>query len=184
MPDQDRLPPIPEAQQSAEQRAVSAELTAGPRGRLVGPFVPLMRSPELMRRVQKVGEFLRFESSLPENVKELAILVVARLWGQGFEWSFHLPLALKAGVAREACEAIAEGRPPSGLSSIERAAWDFLTELNAGKAVADETWRRAELAFGEQGVIELIGVNGYYALLAMVMNAARTPSPEAEIPLK
>ena len=184
MPDHDRLPPIPEAQLTAEQRAAAAELTAGPRGKLVGPFVPLLRSPALMARVQKVGEFLRFESSLPENVKELAILVVARLWGQGFEWSFHLPLALKAGVSRAAAEAIAEGRPPEGLSPIEQAAYDLLSELNADKAVGDETWRRAALAFGEQGVVELIGVGGYYALLAMVMNAARTPSPDAEIPLK
>ena len=81
-------------------------------------------------------------------------------------------------------EAIAERRPPERLTSVERAAYDFLTELNAEKGVGDETWRRAELAFGEQGVIELIGVNGYYALLAMVMNAARTPAPEAEIPLR
>jgi 4-carboxymuconolactone decarboxylase len=184
MPEQDRLPPIPEAKQTAEQRAVSAELVSGPRGALVGPFVPLMRSPELMRRAQKLGEFLRFESSLPENIKELAILVVARLWSQRFEWSYHLPLALKAGLSREAAEAIAEGRPPEGLTPVERAAYVFLTELNAEKAVGDETWRRAELAFGEQGVIELIGVNGYYALLAMVMNAARTPAPDAEIPLR
>jgi 4-carboxymuconolactone decarboxylase len=184
MPDQDRLPPIPEAEQTPEQRAVSAELVSGPRGALVGPFVPLMRSPQLMRRVQKLGEFLRFESSLPENVKELAILVVARLWGQRFEWRYHLPLALKAGVSREAAEAIAEGRPPEGLTPVERTAYNLLTELNADKSVADETWRRAALAFGENGVIELIGVNGYYALLAMVMNAAHTPAEDAEIPLK
>jgi 4-carboxymuconolactone decarboxylase len=183
MPDLDRLPPIPDAEQTPEQKAVSDELVSGPRGRLVGPFAPLLRSPELMRRVQKVGEFLRFESSLPENVKELAILVVARLWGQRFEWSFHLPLALRAGVSREACEAIAQGRAPPSLTAAEQAAYDVLTELNADKAVGDETWRRAALAFGEQGVIELIGVNGYYALLAMVMNATRTPAPDAEIPL-
>jgi 4-carboxymuconolactone decarboxylase len=184
MADHDRMPPIPEAQQTPDQLAVTAELVSGPRGRLVGPFVPLMRSPELMRRVQKLGEFLRFESRLPEDVKELAILVVARLWSQGFEWSFHLPLALKAGVSREAAEAIAAGGRPQDLTPVQRAAYAFLTELNAEKAVGDETWRRAELALGEGGVIELIGVNGYYALLAMVMNAARTPAPDAEIPLK
>jgi 4-carboxymuconolactone decarboxylase len=184
MSDKDRLPPIPEAEQTPEQRAACAELVAGPRGRLVGPFNPLLRSPELMARVQKLGEFLRFGSSLPDNVKELAILVVARLWTQRFEWFFHLPLALKAGLSRQAAEAIAQGRRPEGLTQVERAAYDFLTELNAEKAVGDETWRRAELAFGEQGVIELIGLNGYYALLAMVMNAARTPAEDAEIPLR
>jgi 4-carboxymuconolactone decarboxylase len=183
MPDQDRLPPIPQGQMTAAQKAVADELISGPRGKLVGPFVPLMRSPGLLGRVQKVGEYLRFESGLPDAIKELAILVVARLWDQRFEWSFHLPLALKAGVSRAAAEAIAEGRKPESLTSIERAAYDLLSELNSTKGVSDTVWRRAELAFGEQGVIDLIGLNGYYALLAMVMNAARTPAEDAEIPL-
>ena len=183
MPNQDRMPPIPAAQMTPAQRTATEELVSGPRGKLVGPFVPLMRSPGLLGRVQKVGEYLRFESHLPDAIKELAILVVARLWDQGFEWSFHLPLALKAGVSRQVAEAIAEGRKPEGLTSIERAAFDLLSELNTTKAVSDPVWRRAELAFGEEGVIDLIGLNGYYATLAMVMNAARTPAEDAEIPL-
>ena len=106
----DRMPPIPEDKQTPQQRAAAKELASGPRGKLAGPFVPLMRSPGLLARVQKVGEYLRFESALPDRIKELAILVVARHWDQGYEWSFHLPLALKAGVTRETAEAIAAGR--------------------------------------------------------------------------
>ncbi len=180
----DRMPPLAEADQTPEQRAVSQELVSGPRGKLAGPFTPLLRSPELMRRVQKLGEYLRFESALPDRIKELAILVVARHWGQGYEWSFHLPLALKAGVTRETATAIAEGRRPDALTAEEAAAWDLLTELQAAKAVGDEAYARALAAFGEAGVVDLVGFGGYYALLAMVMNVARTPAEEAEIPLK
>ena len=179
----DRLPPIPADRQTAEQTAVSAELISGPRGALAGPFVPLLRSPGLLARVQKVGEFLRFESRLPEDVKELAILVVARHWSQGYEWMFHLPLALKAGVSRETAAAIAEARRPSDLTPVQAAAYDFLTELQAGKGVEDPAYARALEALGEDGVVELTGFAGYYTLLAMVMNVARTPSDAAEIPL-
>ena len=137
-----------------------------------------------MGRGQKGGEYLRFESELPGRIKELAILIVARHWSQGYEWSFHLPLALKAGIGRATAEAIAEGRRPARLTSVERAAYDLLDQLHTHKAVDDEIYRRAELAFGEQGVVDLVGFAGYYALLAMTMNVARTPADEAEIPLR
>ncbi|MEI9965573.1 MAG: carboxymuconolactone decarboxylase family protein [Caulobacteraceae bacterium] len=94
----DRLPPIPEDRMTADQKAVVAEILAGPRGSVPAPFAALLRSPELTGVVQRLGEYLRFRSPLPDNVKELAILVVARLWGQRYEWAYHLPLALKAGV--------------------------------------------------------------------------------------
>ena len=179
----DRLPPIPEASLTPAQRAAADELTKGPRGKLAGPFVPLLRSPALMARVQRVGEYLRFESALPDRIKELAILVVARHWDQGYEWSFHLPLALTAGVTRETAEAIAGGRRPSGLTAEEAAAHDLLQELLTTKTVGDEAYAAALDAFGEAGVVDLVAFGGYYGLLAMVMNAAGTPAPEAEIPL-
>jgi 4-carboxymuconolactone decarboxylase len=180
----DRLPPIPEEALTERQRAAAEELAAGPRGKLAGPFVPLLRSPELMARVQKLGEFLRFESALPARIKELAILVTAREWGQRYEWSFHLPLALKVGVGRDAAEAIAEGRRPDALPPDEAAAYDLLTELFATRNVADEAYAAALAAFGEEGVVELVAFGGYYGLLAMVMNTARTPADDAEVPLR
>lgn len=179
----DRMPPIPAERLTPGQRAVSDELVSGPRGALAGPFVPLLRSPGLMARVQKVGEYLRFESALPDRIKELAILVTARCWSQGYEWMFHLPLALKAGVTRETARAIAEGRRPDALSGEETAAYDFLMELESNRQVGDAAYARALEAFGEEGVVDLTGFAGYYTLLAMVMNVARTPAGEAEIPL-
>ncbi len=180
----DRLPPIPEAEQTEAQRAVSTELVSGPRGKLAGPFVPLLRSPELMRRVQKVGEYLRFESALEDRIKELAILIVARHWSQPYEWSFHLPLALKAGVTRQTATAIAEGLRPDALTPDEAAAYEFLTELLETRQVGEEAYTRALVAFGEAGVVDLVGFGGYYALLAMAMNTACTPAEEAAIPLR
>ena len=179
----ERLPPIAEADLTAAQRAAAEALTAGPRGKLAGPFVPLLRSPELMARVQKVGEYLRFESALPDRIKELAILIVARHWSQGYEWGFHLPLALQAGVSRASAEAIAAGQTPAELTPEEAAAHGLLEELLRTQAVGDRAYAAAVAAFGEAGVVELIGFGGYYGLLAMVMNAARTPAPDAEIPL-
>ena len=179
----DRLPPIRDEALTPAQRAAAQELSSGPRGKLGGPFVPLLRSPELMARVQKVGEFLRFESALPDRIKELAILVVARHWDQPYEWSFHLPLALKAGVTRAAAEAIAEGRPPERLTADEAAAYGLLRELLETRQVGDDAYAAALTAFGEAGVVELIAFGGYYGFLAMVMNAARTPAEDAEIPL-
>ena len=180
----DRLPPIDDASLTPAQRAASDELTAGPRGKLAGPFVPLLRSPELMARVQKLGEYLRFESALPGRVKELAILVTARHWGQAYEWSFHLPLALKAGVTRETAEAIAEGRRPAEFTVDEAAAYGLLSQMLETRRAGDDAYAEALAAFGEAGVVELIAFAGYYGLLAMVMNAAGTPAPDAEIPLK
>ena len=180
----DRMPPIPDEALTPAQRAAAEELASGPRGKLAGPFIPLLRSPALMARVQKLGEYLRFESALPDRIKELAILVTARHWDQPYEWSFHLPLAQKAGVSREAAEAIAEGRRPAGLTAADAAAHDLLAELLATGQVGDDAYAAALAAFGEAGVVELIAFGGYYGLLAMVMNAAGTPARDAEIQLK
>ena len=177
------MPPIPAETMTPAQAALVAEITAGPRGMVPSPYIPLMRSPELAARVQKVAEYLRFGSALSEDVKELAILVVARQWGQAYEWAFHLPLALKAGVGRDVAEAIAKGERSDTMSAEQEAAHDFLVELARDKGVSDGRWRHTERVFGEQGLVDLIGFAGAYSMLAMVMNVARTPAPEAEIPL-
>ena len=178
------MPPIPDQALTPQQRAAQAELVSGPRGALAGPFVPLLRSPGLMERAQKLGAYLRFESALPDRIKELAILAVAAHWGQGYEWAFHLPLALKAGVARETAQALAEGRAPEQLTAEDAAALDLVGELQADRTVSEPTYRQAVALFGEAGAVDLAGFAGYYGLLAMVMNMARTPAEEAEIPLR
>ncbi len=179
---QDRLPPIPAERMTEAQRRAAAELSSGPRGGLSGPFVPLLRSPELMSRLQKVGAYLRFESALPARLRELAILVTARFWTQQYEWHFHEPLALRAGVAPATVRALAEGRRPDGMAEEEEAVFDLCDGLHRSHAVGDRVWARAVACVGEPGVVDLVGLAGYYATLAMVMNAARTPLPAGAAP--
>ncbi len=173
----DRLPPLPVKQMTAEQRAAAAEISSGPRGAVIGPFAPLLRSPELMTRLQKVGEYLRFESRLDRRLFEMTILYVARWWDQQFEWTFHHPLALEAGLDPAVADAIAEDRRPEGMDAAAEAVWDLLDELHRTRRVSDDTYARALAELGEVGVVEVVATAGYYTTLATVMNTARTPAP-------
>ena len=179
----DRLPPIAAAQLTPAQReAVDAFKTA--RGvEISGPFHPLLRSPELMTRARAMGDYLRYKSALPSRVSEFLILLTAREWTQQYEWNAHYPIAVKAGVKREVLDAIAEGRRPSGMTSEETVLYDFSRELHRNKAISDATYERALNAFGEQGVVDAIGISGYYTLLAMTLNTARTPAGESGSPI-
>jgi len=177
---QDRMPPIPADKLTDTQKKVSAEIIAGPRGALVGPFIPLLRSPEFMSRLQKVGEYLRYNTKLGANISEFVILIAARQWTQQFEWDSHEGLALKAGVKPEIIAAVAEGRRPVGMTADEETAHDFCIELHHNRCVSDPVYARVVNRFGEQGVIDLIGLCGYYTLLGMVMNVARTPLPDGK----
>ena len=177
---EDRMPPIPAERMSDAQHAAAQELIAGPRKGIKGPFIALLRSPALMARLQKVGEFLRFQSSLPVRVSEFATLVVARQWTQQFEWFTHVPLALAAGTARATIDALSEGRRPATMSAQEALVYDFVTELAADKSVSDSLYREALASLAEQGVLELIGLVGYFSLISMVLNVARTPADGAE----
>jgi 4-carboxymuconolactone decarboxylase len=171
----DRMPPIPREQMDDAQRAAADELIAGPRKGVKGPFIPLLRSPQLMARLQKVGEYLRFDSVLSRRVNELVTLVVSRAWTQQFEWATHVPLALAAGAAPEAIEALRDGRRPTSLGAEEAVAHDFAVELLQHRGVSDATYRAAVDTFGERGVLELVGLVGYFATVSMVLNVAHTP---------
>jgi 4-carboxymuconolactone decarboxylase len=172
---QDRMPPIPREKMTDAQKKAADELAAGPRGTLAGPFIPLLRSPELMSRLQKTGEYLRFHNSVGQRLTEFVILLTARQWTQQYEYDVHTPLALKAGVKLEIVTAISEGRRPTGMAADEEAAYDFCTELRQNHSVSDATYARAISSFGEQGVVDMTGLVGYYTTLAMIMNVARTP---------
>lgn len=172
---QDRMPPLAAEKMNEAQRRAAAEMTAGPRKGVKGPFVPLIRSPELMDRLQKVGEYLRFQSSLESRISELIMLIVSREWTQQFEWFVHVPLGRKAGLKNELIEALAEGRRPSGMPADEEIVYDFCDELARTKGLSDTTYRRAVEAFGENGVVDIIGVAGYFTTVSMVMNVAHTP---------
>lgn len=176
-----RMPPIPTEKMSETQKKAVADIISGPRGHLVGPFIPLLRSPEFMNRLQKAGEYLRFNSALEPRLSELAILMTARHWSQDFEWHHHRVLAEKAGLNAAVCDALAEGRRPGSMANDERGVYDFLDELIRTRTVSDVTWQRAIGLFGERGVIDLIGLHGYYSLLAMILNATHAPLPEGAV---
>ena len=177
-----RLPPIAEADMSEAQRRVYHTIAAGPRGAVSGPFMALLRSPELADRLQSVGAYVRFESSLPARLNELAILVTARHWGAQFEWYAHRQFAHKAGLAPAIADAIAEGRRPAAMQADEAAVYDFCSQLHEAKNVSDAAWRAALELFGERGVIDLIGACGYYTIVSMVLNATRHPMPDGVAP--
>ena len=135
-----------------------------------GPFVQLLASPELMTRVGALGEYLRYRSALPPRLSEFAILVTAAHWRQPFEWEIHAPIALKAGIPQHTIDALWSGAVPSSLESDERVLYDLCTELHRDRGVSAATHERAIATLGERATMDAIGICGYYALLAMVLN--------------
>lgn len=174
---QDRMPPLSESELTPAQEAVIEELLTvrgiSPRG----PWIPLLRSPEVLTRARSMGDYLRYESALPPRLSELVILLVAREWTQHYEWFAHRDIAIEAGLSRDTVGAIAAGRYPDEIQEDEAAIYDFCVELMREKDVSDTNYSRVVELFGEQGVIDTVGIVGYYTLLAMVMNTARTPLP-------
>jgi 4-carboxymuconolactone decarboxylase len=173
-----RLPPLEPAAMNEAQCAAAAALAAGPRGGVKGPFIALLRSPELMQRLGEVGEYLRFRSALEKRIGELLMLIVSREWTQQFEWAVHVPLALDAGVKRETIDSLAAGRRPAAMAPDEAIAYDFSLELLRRKGVSDSTYAAALAQFGERGLVDLLGVLGYFSAVSMVLNVAHTPPPE------
>ena len=174
----DRMPAIAQEQMTDAQKTAAAELAAGPRGSMKGPFWPMVRSPEFMQVAQKVGAYIRWKCPLDKRINEMAALIGARAWTQQYEWWAHYPQAIAAGLKKESADAIAEGRRPTGMAADEEILYDFVTELLANKSVCDATYARATGQFGEAGVIDLMGILGYYTMLAMIMNVSRTAIPK------
>lgn len=179
---QDRMPPMEEGDMNEAQRASVASLVEargyGPRG----PWVPLLRSPEVMTRSRAMGDYLRYNTSLEPRLSEFLILLTAREWTQQYEWYAHRDIALEAGISQEIVGAIAEGRRPDGMADDHAVLYAIFTELNRTRQVSDGTYARAIEMFGERGVIDTVGVIGYYTLLAMAMNTARTAVPDDSVP--
>ncbi len=179
---QDRMPPIPASQLTEAQKKAMAEFEAARKAPISGPFVPLLRSPEVMSRARAMGDYLRFNSSLPPRLSEFAILITARRWSQNYEWDAHNRLALQAGLSPDIVKALIADKRPEKMAADEEALYNFCDELHKTQQVSDATYARAVAAFGENGVIDIVGIQGYYTLLAMVLNTARTPVPPGSTP--
>lgn len=175
-----RLPMIPEDKLTEPQRRAVQAVTQGKRAGVRGPFPALLRSPELCAHAAVLGEFCRFGSSLPPRLSEMAILITAYNWRAQYEWYAHAPLAEKGGLAADVVEAIRVGKRPTGMKADETVLYDLCTELHDTKRVSDATYSKGVETFGENGVVEILGISGYYTLVSMVLNTARVALPEGE----
>ena len=179
----DRMPPIPRDQWTEAQAKAAAEFARMRGQEVFGPFALMLRSPEVMLRAAAMGDYMRYRTTLPRTLNEFIILLTARHWSQQYEWYIHRPAALAAGLSRQLVDAVANGRRPEMMSADETTVYDFTTELLTRQRVGDQTYARARDRFGEAGIVDMIGVAGYYGFLSMMMNVARTAVPEdSEVP--
>jgi 4-carboxymuconolactone decarboxylase len=176
----ERMPEIPSADMTDAQKKAAAEIAQGPRGSVRGPFVAMMRSPGFMGPCQKLGAYVRFECPIDMRLREMAALMGARHMTQQYEWFVHVPHALKSGVSQAIIDAIRDGYRPAHMARDEQIVYDFFNELLNHNGVSDPTYARAVDEFGEAGVVDLVGVVGYYAMIGMIMNVARTAIPDGK----
>ena len=177
------MPPIPREEWTDAQVKAAAEFARMRGQEVFGPFALMLRSPEVMLRAAAMGDYMRYKTSLPPALKEMIILLTARHWSQQFEWYIHQPMALKAGLSDTVVSGVRKGRRPDGMSADEAIVYDVTTELLRLQNVSDETYARARERFGEPGIIDMVGIVGYYAFLSMMMNTARTAVPaDADVP--
>ncbi|WP_201159974.1 carboxymuconolactone decarboxylase family protein [Rhodoplanes elegans] len=178
-----RLPDLDEATLAPAQAELLAAMRAGPRGAglsLRGPFGVFMHAPAFGALAQALGAHCRFGTSIPPRLSEFAILVTARFWRAHYEWHVHAPIAAKAGVKPATIADLKAGRTPARARADEKAVHAFVTELYAKKRVSDRTYARVHKLFGDAGMVELAGILGYYALVAMTLDVFRVPVPEGE----
>ena len=181
----ERMPEMTLEKMTPAQRTIAEAIMNGPRGRMSGPFNTWLRSPVLADRLQKVGEYVRFNTSLDKRINEMAILMTAQAWGAQYEWYAHAPLAIKAGLDPAVVKAIGAGQKPASMKDDEAIVWEFTTQLRRDHSVDDAIYSKALEKFGEQGIVDLIAVNGYYDVVSMTLNVAHVKAPaEAEMPFK
>lgn len=154
-----------------EQQPAFEEIADSRGGRVAGPFQVLLHSPELARRIAHTGSYVRFDSTLPADVRELAIIASARANDCQYEWAAHEPLARSTGVRPEAIAAIRDGTAPAGLTSQEALVVGFTHQLLKANRVSEATFAAALETFGTQGLVELTATIGYYSMLACALIA-------------
>jgi 4-carboxymuconolactone decarboxylase len=173
-----RPPTLDETDLTPEQQAVFDAIRSGPRGIVEGPLRVWLQSPTLADRAQALGAFCRYGTRLPSRLSELAILVTGAYWQAGFEWHVHAPIAEKAGLSPAVIEAIRTGAEPRFEDDDEALVYAFARQLHVTKEVDDDTYARAAQRFGTAGVVELVGILGYYTLISMTIKAFHVPVPE------
>jgi 4-carboxymuconolactone decarboxylase len=175
-----RLPAIPDNQLTSEQRALIDAIRSGPRGQATemrGPFAVFLHAPAYGELAQRLGGFCRLKTQVPPRLSELAILVTAKLWRAQYEWHAHVPHAERAGVKPQTIKALHAGRAPKSAPEDERIVYDFVKQLHDRKRVSDKTYARLHAILGDEGMVELVGILGYYAMIAMLLDAFRMPVP-------
>jgi 4-carboxymuconolactone decarboxylase len=177
-----RFPEISHNEYTDEQNEL-AQKVASSRGAMRGPFVPALHSAGILRAIEATGAYVRFENALPEDLKELATLVVGRFWGAQYEWWAHARLALQSGVDPAIVEAIRKGEAPKKLTAAQAAIYNFCVELNGTHSVTDDTFAAVATRFGTRGVMDLIGICGHYSMISMILNVAQTSTPDGSVPL-
>jgi 4-carboxymuconolactone decarboxylase len=180
-----RLPALSEDNLDPRQQALLDSIRSGPRGKasLGGPFGVYMHAPEFGELAQQLGAFCRYKTSLPPRLSEFAILVTARYWRAQYEWHAHATIAEKAGVLPGTISDLKAGRVPTRAPKDEQAIHAFIVELNKTKRVSDRTYARIHKLLGDVGMVEFIGILGYYTLVAMILDVFRVPlPPDAKLP--
>lgn len=170
-----RLPDLNPETLTPEQRRVHDAIVAGPRGAVQGPLRVWLTSPALADRAQALGQFARFDSSLSKDLSELAILVTARIWSSGFEWAHHAPIALSAGIPQDAIDAIGLAHRPQFDCAKRQAVFDCAVELHRDRRISDARFAAGMAALGDVGMVDLVGICGYYTLISMTINAFEVP---------
>jgi 4-carboxymuconolactone decarboxylase len=181
---QERFSPLRLDQLTPEQQQMVTMLTTPPRNSAInsGPFNAYARSPALGILLLQVSDFVRFNSSLPPRLSEFAIMIAARQWTQLYEWRAHYPLAIKGGLDRQILVDLGAGNRPQGMKEDEAALYDYCTELYRDKNVSDATFKAALARFGERGVMDLIGIVGYYDLVSMALISQKADGKPGDEP--
>ena len=174
----DRFKPLKYDEMTPEQKTMVDHLLAGERGGVRGPFNVLLRSPEVGDRGAEFGGAMRFRTGLPANVREVIIIMTGRFWMAQYEWNSHKAAALQNGVTPAIVDAIAAGKRPAGMPPEMEIAYNLIDELLTTHQVTDTTFQAAKNKYGERGVVDMIGLSGWYGLVSMLLNVDRYPLPE------
>lgn len=178
-----RFPAIPPEKMTAEQAAIYERIATGPRAGVRGPYNALLRAPELCELSEQLGAYVRYRNSLPDSLKEMAILVTARHWTAQYEWYAHRKIGEQEGLSKVLCDAIAAGQRPTMMDADQSIMFDFVWQILKSHAVDDAAFARMKDRFAERGVLDLIYLVGHYSTVAFILNIDRHPLPPDATPL-